>query len=261
MNKRHFKHRYDHKLEPMVDGKGRVSRLRDHRRRRMPVIRARQGAHQLCLTPGWCRLGVGPGHQLIDARCRPQIDELGERVGHPRQRIDTIQLTGLDQRRRNCPVFGTEIVPGEEGVFPGQYERTDRTLDRIGIELDATIIKEADEPIPMVEAITDDIGKRRTLGYFCKVPLQPWLQRLDNRLRPRLALGTTHIRGATADLLLYRIELGDANERLRRDRRIATGVDLVELPPEVAPTKGQYHTAAGTAGMRQLFVDDVSVNL
>jgi hypothetical protein len=41
------------------------------------------------------RGGVGPGHQLVDAGGGPAVDELGERIGHPGERIDQIQLARL----------------------------------------------------------------------------------------------------------------------------------------------------------------------
>ena len=40
-------------------------------------------------------LGVGPGHKVVDAGCRPAVDELGEDVGGPGQRIDGVQFAGL----------------------------------------------------------------------------------------------------------------------------------------------------------------------
>jgi hypothetical protein len=36
----------------------------------------------------WSLGGVGPGHQFVDAGRRPAVDELGEDVGSPGQRID-----------------------------------------------------------------------------------------------------------------------------------------------------------------------------
>ena len=57
----------------------------------------------------WNRLLAETGritsHQLADARCWPQVDELRQHIRHPRQGIDTIQLTGLNQRRGHRPVI------------------------------------------------------------------------------------------------------------------------------------------------------------
>ena len=40
---------------------------------------------------------VGPGHQRVDAGGRPAIDELGQRVGHPRVRIHVVEFARLNQ--------------------------------------------------------------------------------------------------------------------------------------------------------------------
>ena len=45
---------------------------------------------------GWCISGIGPWHQVVDAGCRPAVDELCEDVGEPGVRIDAIELGGLD---------------------------------------------------------------------------------------------------------------------------------------------------------------------
>src|SRR6516162_1136087 len=266
MSKRRFERRYDLTLERTVDYKAVSLWLGDHRgRRATPVIGADRSASTLTLAGGiWVGRfdpGVLPGHQLYNSRCRPQIDELSQHVGHPRQRIDEIQLAGLNERGGDCPVLRTHVVPGEECVLPRQCKRTHRALNRIGINLDAAIVEKEDKPLPVVETVADVLGKRRTLGDFDKALLKPWLQRRDDGLRARLPLGTAHLRGAAADLRLDRIELADAHKRLGRDRCIASYVDLVELPSQMAPTKGERHRTAGTADTCQLVIAGVAVDL
>ena len=48
------------------------------------------------------------------------VDDGGERGGQIGIGLDGIEFAGLDQRRDGRPVFGTGIVPGEEGVFAVQ---------------------------------------------------------------------------------------------------------------------------------------------
>ena len=67
--------------------------------------------------------GVLPGHQLDDPRCRPQIDKLGQRVSHPRQWINKIQLAGLNERRGNCPVLRAYVMAGKECILSRQCNR------------------------------------------------------------------------------------------------------------------------------------------
>ena len=45
------------------------------------------------------RLGrPSPGHELVETRGGPEIDELGEHVGEVGLRIDAVQFAGLDER-------------------------------------------------------------------------------------------------------------------------------------------------------------------
>jgi hypothetical protein len=56
-------------------------------------------------------------------------------------------------------MFGSDLMAGEQGIFSGQADRSDGIFDRIGVEFETTVIKEASEPLPMSEAITDILGQ------------------------------------------------------------------------------------------------------
>jgi hypothetical protein len=86
---------------------------------------------------------VCPGHELVDAGCGPEVDEPGERVGHPGERVDGVELAGLHKRGDRRPVLGAKVVAGEEGVLAIERQAADRALDRVGIDLDATVVEEA----------------------------------------------------------------------------------------------------------------------
>jgi hypothetical protein len=170
MTNRRFEHTHEHTLDRRINSKPEVLRFFDHRRRQLaPVIEAssRNGRKRSSATR-LHGLDVRPRHQFLDTRCRPQVDELGEHIGHPGQRIDAIQLAGLNERRSDCPVLCTHVMAGEECVFSSQSNWPDRALDGIGINLDAPIVKEAGEPFPVVESIADRLGKLRTLGDLCQ---------------------------------------------------------------------------------------------
>ena len=59
----------------------------------------------------------GPGHEFIEARGGPEIDQLGEHVSEVGLRIDTMQFAGLDERRDTGPVLRSLI--GAELIMPG----------------------------------------------------------------------------------------------------------------------------------------------
>ena len=77
MNKGRFEGGHDHTLERKVDNKQKVLQLLGHRRRSTtPVIGAGRRVEAQFLgreLEGRCSLRIRPGHQLIDARCRPRI--------------------------------------------------------------------------------------------------------------------------------------------------------------------------------------------
>ena len=110
---------------------------------------------------GWLPGGPGPGHELVEARGRPEIDELGEHVGEVGLRIDAVEFAGFDERGDAGPVLGALIVTGEERIFAIEDNGTDSALDDIGVELDAAVVEEAGEPVPMIQAVADGIGDRR----------------------------------------------------------------------------------------------------
>ena len=91
-----------------------------------------------------------PGHELIDARGGPQVDEFGQHVGEISLWIDVVQFACFDERSDARPVFCSMIVAGEECVFAIEYDRADAAFDDIGVKLDAAIFKKAAESVPMV---------------------------------------------------------------------------------------------------------------
>jgi len=95
--------------------------------------------------------GIGQWYQFVDAGCRPAVDEFGEDVGGSGQRIDAVELAGLQQRRDLRPAGGAAIVTGEECILTRTSETANRALDRIAIDLDAAVVEEADEAAPVVE--------------------------------------------------------------------------------------------------------------
>ena len=68
--------------------------------------------------------------------------EASERVGKPDLRIGSAELAGLDHAGDDGPMVAAIIGPGEQGIFAIQGQRTDRTLDGVGVDLDATVVEE-----------------------------------------------------------------------------------------------------------------------
>jgi hypothetical protein len=54
----------------------------------------------------------GPGHQLVETRSGPEIDQLREHVGEAGLRVDPVQLAGFHERRDASPVLRPLVQRG-----------------------------------------------------------------------------------------------------------------------------------------------------
>ena len=76
-----------------------------------------RGRYRLRREPIGCSAcRPGPGHELVEARGWPEVDELGEHVGEVGLRIDAVQFAGLDECGDGCPVLRPLIMAGEQRV-------------------------------------------------------------------------------------------------------------------------------------------------
>jgi hypothetical protein len=76
-------------------------------------------------------------------------------------------------------------------------------------QLDAAIVKEAGEPVPMTEAIADVLGDRGAFGDTPKLLIEPWFQIIDDGLAAREPLGAALFGRTTSDVRLDLIEPAD----------------------------------------------------
>jgi len=116
--------------------------------------------------------------------------------------------------------------------------RAHRTLDDVGVELDAAIVKKAGEAVPVPEAVADDPGHIRPAREPRELMLEEDLERVDERARSCPARGTALIGTCTAHVLLDGVDLRNARNGFGGDGRIAALGDLEEFAPQVAPAKG-----------------------
>ncbi len=76
---------------------------------------------------------------------------------------------------------------------------------------------------------------------FCA---QPWLQCVDQRAASLLPNDPTLVGAAAADVLLDRIQRGNALKRFAGDRRRSGRGELVEVAPHMHPAECKLHVAA-----------------
>ena len=107
---------------------------------------------------------VGPWQQIVDLAVEMAVDDLGEHVGEIGVRIDAVELAGLDQRGDDRPVFPAAVGAGEERILAIEGDRADRALDRVGVDLDAAVVEEAGESLPVRERVADRLGELALLA-------------------------------------------------------------------------------------------------
>lgn len=64
-------------------------------------------------------------------------------------RFDPVEFAGFDQGRDDRPILRPGIMASEERVFAVEGDRTDGALDGVGIQFDATVVEEQDQPVPV----------------------------------------------------------------------------------------------------------------
>jgi hypothetical protein len=73
------------------------------------------------------------------------FDDGDKCCGQPCVRIDAVHFACVDQRGDDGPVFGTDIVAGEDGVLAVQGDGADGVFDGVTVDLDAAIGQETAE--------------------------------------------------------------------------------------------------------------------
>lgn len=109
--------------------------------------------------------------------------DLGNDVGQVALWIDGVQLTSLDQRGDDCPMFAAVVRTSEERILAVQRNRPDRAFGDVRVDLDATVVDEAHQAFPVRQGIADLWIRGRTLRepplarhFACQL----WRLTLDN---------------------------------------------------------------------------------
>src|SRR6202040_3243853 len=96
--------------------------------------------------------------------------------------IGAVEFASLDERSDAGPVLRSLIMAGEERVLAIEHNRTDAAFDDVSIELDATVVEEKSQPLPMVQGIADGLGDQRFARDACELMFQPRFGR-EGRVR------------------------------------------------------------------------------
>jgi len=109
------------------------------------------------------------------------VDDPGDHVGEIDVRIDAVEFACFDQRSDDCPMPTATIRAREQSILPVQSDGADRALYYIGINFDASVVKEAREAIPTRECVADRLSELCLLTDQRELGPQPGLKVAENR--------------------------------------------------------------------------------
>ena len=125
---------------------------------------------------------IGPRQQLVDAALQMTVDQFGDHVLDVGLRFDPAELAGRDQRRQDRPVFSAALRAREQAILARQRQRPDRAFDRVGVHLDATIVQEPGEALPVGQNVADRRGEIALLADRERC-FAPPLRRVEREMR------------------------------------------------------------------------------
>src|SRR5258705_4651872 len=99
-----------------------------------------------------------PGQEFVEAAGGMSVGHALQDVLEPCEGLDVVELCGGDEGADDCPSDAAAVRPREEMVFVSERDGSDGALDRIVVEIDATVIQESGEELPSGDHITDGLG-------------------------------------------------------------------------------------------------------
>ncbi len=101
---------------------------------------------------------ISSGQQLIDVALRMSGDNAADDVGDVGLRIDLAELSGLDERGEDGPVFAAGVGAGVQGVLAGERQGSNGALDGVVVDLDPAVVEEKGQARPAGQRIADGLG-------------------------------------------------------------------------------------------------------
>ena len=94
-------------------------------------------------------VGAVPGQQRVDVGLFVACGDGRQDAGQIAVGFGSVEFAGLDKGGDDGPILRASIVSGEERVFAVECDGADRSLSGVGIQLDAAIVEEPDQPSPI----------------------------------------------------------------------------------------------------------------
>src|SRR5262249_54421450 len=149
-----------------------------------PTNRKRLAAAHASGLDSFCWFPI-PRQQFVEPIDRMPVDHALEHVMQVSVGFDVVQFSSFNQRAECRPARSAIIRSGEQMILSTEGNRADRALNRIGVELDTTIVQEPREPMPARQRIADRISELAAARRAAELLFQPELQIVDEWLGER----------------------------------------------------------------------------
>ena len=127
------------------------------------------------------RKDVGPGQKIVDLAIRVAADDPGQVIDEVTERLDAVELAGLDERGDDGPVPGAAVRACEERILAVESDGSDGPFDGVAVDLDAAVVEEAGQALPARERLADRFRKFCLLADQAKLLAQPRFEISDDR--------------------------------------------------------------------------------
>ena len=147
-------------------------------------------------------------------------DDLLQRTLEPSVRLDSIHLARLQQRRDTTPRGGALVMAGEQRVLRGELHRPDPILQEVRVHLDAPVVQEHEQPVPLVGDVGQLLAQARA-RRACPRSRRRTIPRPARGGWRRIATDQWYLTESETITLLF--------PRVRRERKtgpIAAAIDL-----------------------------------
>lgn len=145
------------------------------------------------------------------------VDNSGDDVGEVGLRVDVVEPASLNDRGDDCPMFSSAIGAGKERILAIEGNRTNGTLDDVGVDFDGAVIDEADESIPTCRGVADCFGQLGLLADEGEFVLEPRLESIRGGAALRRTNGAALVCARAPDFRLDPVERGNALEGFAGD--------------------------------------------
>ena len=85
-----------------------------------------------------------------------------KRFGDAGDGIDVVEFARRDDRGEQRPIFGPDLVSGEQRILACQSHGSDGVLDRVRIQFKAAVLQEPGKAGPVAEGVADVGGQGGT---------------------------------------------------------------------------------------------------